>query len=577
LNYFTDEPEWTYLFRHAMDWDAIVALHHDRYPTPDGHRDAGEVVASYEELLAATGAWAAETLAPRARELDAEGGGELREGRVHLPEALRKTHAEAAALRLHAISLPREHGGMGAPMAVSLAVLAQISRACLATSSRLALGFGVLDMIARFCAPEDAGRLLPRVARGELSGSMCLTEPHAGSDLGALRTSAEPQPDGTYLLNGSKRFITHADAGLGLVLARIRGAPEGLEGISLFLAEETDADGRRNYEITGIESKMGQRGCVICDVRYDGTKARLVGAANGGFRLMLHLMNAARITVGFQGLGGMEAALAAVRSYAETREQFGKPLLRLPLYARNLADWETERDAFRALMMDTLSHFEIFQRRQLRGLDPSASFAVVRRRTPLVKYYGSEACALISQRAIQALGGYGFMKDYDVERIHRDSFGNLVYEGTSQIQALMSLKDFVREASGDPAGFVKGMLPLPSGAGGPCGPALGKARREFHRQSGALLARAGGLLRNPARLVTARGKGFRPSEQELEGLVIHAETFCQARAYLETLEVLAAHAARDPAREKLFTRYHELVAPRLAGIYADWSLRGQRS
>jgi alkylation response protein AidB-like acyl-CoA dehydrogenase len=240
-----------------------------------------------------------------------------------------------------------------------------------------------------------------------------------------------------------------------------------------FVREWIDIPGseqkKHNYKITKIEEKMGMHGSVTCEVVYDNTVGILVGGENDGFKLMLHLMNEARISVGLQGLGGIEASVGAAVEYAATRKQFGKPLNELPLMKRNLRDWETERDAFRVLMVDTLSHFDISSHLHLKKLHTGdlnekedalyrKASKVVRRRTPLVKYYGAEANATLSQKAIQAFGGYGFMQEYDVERLHRDSFGALLYEGTSQIQALMAMKDFVKVLIKKPGKFLQSLM-----------------------------------------------------------------------------------------------------------------------
>ncbi|NBU21523.1 acyl-CoA dehydrogenase [bacterium] len=319
----------------------------------------------------------------------------------------------------------------------------------------------IADMIERFCDDQTKEKFLPLIQKGEISGSMCLTEPDSGSDVGSLRTSADKQEDGSYILNGTKCFITNGGGGLAFILARTKGAPKGLDGISMFFAEQwiTDpksGERKQNYKITKVEEKMGMHGSVTCEVVYENTIAHLVGEENQGFKMMLHLMNEARISVGLQGLGGMEAAVSLIRSYGETRKQFGKPLVELPLFKRNLSDWETETNAFRALMVDTISHYDIFQRLDLKKRRTGdlnekdqdlfkKSAKVVRFRTPLVKYYGSEANATLTQRAIQAYGGYGYTKEYPVEKIMRDVKLVQIYEGTSQIQRVVIARHLLKD------------------------------------------------------------------------------------------------------------------------------------
>ncbi len=601
MNFYSDSNEWRYLFRNAINWDVIIPLYQASFPTADGFETREELISFYEELVTATGKWTAEVLAPRARELDRVGGGKLVNGCVEISEVLKKTYKEAVEMDLLGVAVDPKYEGLGAPQIIVLIGFVQSSRACVSSSAQLGFFSVIAEMIERFCDDDLKDKYIPMIRRGEISGSMCMTEPDAGSDVGALRTSAEKQPDGTYLLNGTKCFITNGGGGLGFVLARVKGAPKGLDGISMFFTEEwmthpETSEKHHNYRITKIEEKMGMHGSVTCEVVYENTVARLVGKENEGFKMMLHLMNEARISVGLQGLAGMEAALACVRDYAGARKQFGKPILELPLFARNLQDWETERDAFRVLMVDTISHFEIFQKLDMKKrhthdlnqeetkLFKGASRAC-RVRTPLVKYYGAEANATITQKAIQAFGGYGFMTEYDVERIHRDSFGALLYEGTSQIQALMAMKDLIKGMMKEPARFVQSLV-----TGHPIGTLMNESEYqrsisnvtyEFRKNVATLIMRCF----KPELSLSERGfkdtisqinQVFRREYWQEAGrfdkLMVHAETLCQAMAYVETLKVLADHATRDDTRGDLYHRYLKLVTPRFAAIYSDWKL-----
>ena len=595
MNYYSDESEWKYLFKNAIDWETIIPLYQSSFPTSDGFNTPEELLAFYEDLLTTTGKWSAESLAGRARELDRVGGGKCVDGHIELSEVLKKTYREAVDLDFFGLTLDPKFGGMGVPVSVGLLVFEQICRACMSTSTQLGFFVSIADMIDRFCSPEIQEKYIPMIRRGEISGSMCLTEPNSGSDLGGLRTSAEKQLDGTYLLNGSKCFITNGGGGLAFILARAKGAPEGLDGLSMFFAEEWISDSKKsNYRISKIEEKLGLHGSVTCEVVYENTVAHLVGKENDGFKIMLHLMNEARISVGVQGIGSIEAALAEVRKYAETRTQFGKLLIDLPLYQRNLLDWETERDAFRALMVDTISHFDIFQRLDMKkrhtgDLNESdttlfkKSSRVVRARTPLVKYYGAEANATLTQKAIQAFGGYGFMTEYDVERFHRDSFGALLYEGTSQIQALMAMKDFVKKMKKNPGKFIRSIVAShPFGAlrpGSEYEKSLSNVNYEFRKNVAALIMRCfkpelslseGGFKDTIAQINQIFKRDYWEEAGRFDKLMVHAETLCQALSYCETLKVLAKHAVKDSARGGLYNRYLKLVTPRFAAIYSDW-------
>ena len=260
-----------------------------------------------------------------------------------------------------------------------------------------------------------------------------------------------------------------------------------------------------------------------------------------------------------------------------------------PLYARNMHDWETERDAFRALMVDTVVHFDVYQRLDLfkrQGKELTAEQEKeylhakkwTRRRTPLVKMYGAETFTRLSQRAIQALGGYGFIEEYDVSRYHRDSFAALLYEGTSQIQALMAMKDLMKFIMRNPAKYFTGLVnanPIANffGAGSEEESKFNTLQYDFKKNFVKLLIKTlkpGTNIADPAETRKFFNAKEWLKEENVMKLTIHAESIALALSYLETLRVLAKHAAMDDSRKDLFNRYSKLVMPRLASIYEDW-------
>ena len=582
MNYFSDEKEWTWLFKNGMDWETIIPLYYNSFPTEDGLNSKEEVLQFFEELMDTTGNWCGTSVADRAGKLDDDGAGTISNGKTIPSEALAQLYQEAKELQLYGISLPTKYGGMGVPASLHMIVLGQLSRACVASSTQLAFFTSIGEMVHRFCDEETANRLVPMIVAGDISGSMCLTEPGCGSDLGLIRTSAAPQADGSYLVNGSKIFITNGGGGIHFTLARINGAPEGLDGISMFLIEQDLGDGKNNFEVVKNEDKMGMHGSFTTEILYENSKAHLVGNKGEGFKMMLHLMNEARIAVGMQSLGVIEASIGYAVEYAKERQQFGKPISELPLMKRLLNDYTTERDAIRALLVDTISHYDIFQKLELKHSETGdlskeeqnlleEAKLWTRKRTPLVKYYACETAVTLSQRAIQVLGGYGFMHEYPVERFHRDSFGPLLYEGTSQIQALMALKDVVKYAIKDPKRFFQNVLFKHPGADLLSGSE--EWAKEFksthYRFKKKMLSLLISSLK-PAGSKVFNAKSWQ-SEEGVDKLMIHAETLAQALSYLETLRVLCEHANKDKARADLFFRYKKLVTPRLEAIYTDWS------
>jgi alkylation response protein AidB-like acyl-CoA dehydrogenase len=586
MNSFSDNSEWMYHFKNSIDWKTILPLYYPSFPTEDGYQNMEEAIKSFEELVSSIADWSTNTLFPRAKELDHTGAGELKDGNTIVGPVLMQTYKEAEELGYHSLFVDKKYGGQGLPVILGSVMFTHIFRADLATGTQLGFFSSISDMVERFCDDADKERLLPLFAQGKISGCMCLTEPGAGSDVGSLRTSAVKQADGTYLINGSKIFITNGGGGVAFVLARIKDAPKGLEGISLFLVEQAN----KNYRVAKVEEKMGFHGSFTCELVFENSKGKLIGKENEGFKYMLHLMNEARLAVGYQCLGGMEACLEYAKNYAATRVQFGKPIAELPLMQRNLKDWQVEVDAYRAFIIDTMSYYDIYQKLDLKKRHHGElndedkkllkhATKWVRRRTPLVKYYGAESFTLYSQRCIQALGGYGFMKEYEAERMHRDSFAPLLYEGTSQIQSLMALKDLLKYVMKNPTKYVQSIIgdhPLSNIMKTPIQKEFSALHYEFKKNFMSLLIR--NLKPNIDLTNFDQVKEFLTNqkwvdEERMNKVLIHAETITQALSYIETLRVLCRQAVKDQSREKLFYQYKNLVTPRILGIFTDWELR----
>lgn len=587
MSYFADNTEWQWLFKNAIKWDQILPLYYPNYPTEDELGSPEEVLDFMGELLSTTGDWCQKSVEPRAVTLDQVGAGTVKDGRTIPSKELEELYSDARELGAFGINLPREFGGMETPGSAGMIMLAQLSRACMSSSTQVAFFSSIADMIDRFGDDEDRERLIPQIIEGSLSGSMCLTEPECGSDLGAIKTIAAAQEDGTYLINGTKIFITNAGGGIGLVLAKVKGEEDNVNGLSLFLVEQDHPKKEgNNFEVVKNEEKMGLHGSFTCMVTYENTIGKLIGKKNEGFKYMLHLMNEARIAVGMQALGGIENCLDYARKYADERIAFDKPISQLPLLKRNLEDFETERDAIRALLVDTCSHYDIFQRLDLKKRhtgeltkDESQLFKDaslwVRKRTPLVKYYACEQYTTLSQKAIQVLGGFGFMQEYPVERVHRDSFAPLLYEGTSQIQALMALKDVIKYAIKDPKKFFSNIfykhptLRLLNNEND-WSKKFKSTHYKFKKKMIKLLFQS---LRPENEKLLDLKNWANIDEDKIGNLMIHAETLCQALSYMETLRVLCEHANTDSTRSDLFNRYLTLITPRLEAVYSDWEIR----
>ncbi|MDA8792886.1 acyl-CoA dehydrogenase family protein [Bacteriovoracaceae bacterium] len=595
MNFHDDFKDYKWLFRNAVDWDQVIDLYYKEFPTADGIESKEDLIDFFEDIASAVGDWAGESLAPLARKLDEEGAGIVKEGRTVPSETLQKIYDQAKELAIFGMLGEQKHGGMGLPASVYMFGFIYMCRADIAAATQIGFYSSILDMIERFCEDKDKDRLIPLIVNGDISGSMNLTEPGAGSDVGSLSTTAEKieGEEKLYKLNGSKIFITNGGGGIGFVLARVKGDKPGLEGISLFMVEQDHAGKEgNNFEVVKNEEKLGFHGSFTCEVLYEDSIGKLVGEESEGFQYMLHLMNEARISVGLQCLGAIEACMAYAREYAETRTQFGKPVIELPLLKRQFEDWETEKDGFRAMMVDTIQYFDMYQKLDIKKRHTGEltkeeeeiydySLKWVRRRTPLVKYYGSETFTMLSTKAIQVLGGYGFMKEYDAERWHRDSFAPLLYEGTSQIQSLMCMKDLMKNIMKNPSKFFQTMM-----YSHPLGGIINGAddmdrifrglQYDFKKNFASLIVKT---LKpevnyaNPAEIAKLFNAKNWMVEEGFSKLMVHAETICQTQCYLETIRVLRLHAKKDMNRKELFDRYVQLVTPRFEGIYSDWKIR----
>jgi acyl-CoA dehydrogenase len=330
---------------------------------------------------------------------------------------------EMRALGLFGLTIPGEYGGLqlGAREEAEIAMaFGETSPAFrLVFAPNVGLGSRALVLAG---TREQKQRYLPRLASGELSSAFCLTEPEAGSDAASLRTSAE-RDGASYVINGTKRFITNASrAGLFTVMARTDPKTRGSEGISAFLVER-DAAG---LHVGKPEKKMGQRGADICDVVFEDVRVpaeHRIGAEGEGFKIALRVLDRGRIGVAASAVGMSKRLIDESARYALARRQFGSRIADFQLIQALLADSETEHLAGRALVYEAAGAVE-------RGAETRTLAAAA-------KYFCSEALGRIADRAVQILGGAGYVADYAVERLYRDARALRIYEGTSQILQLV--------------------------------------------------------------------------------------------------------------------------------------------
>jgi len=350
------------------------------------------------------------------------------------------------------LSMPEEVGGIEVPSVISQAIGIWFSAANVATSGYSFLTRANANLLLAYGTPEQIERWVPPMIEGRYFGTMCLSEPQAGSSLSDITTRAEPQGDGTYRIHGNKMWISGGDHELSenivhLVLARVPGAPPGVKGISLFIVPKVREDGSSNdVSLAGLNHKMGQRGLTNCLLNFgesDGSIGYLVGEENKGLAYMFHMMNEARIAVGSGAVAQGYAGYLTALDYARNRPQ-GRPVgakdpnapmvpiiehadvRRMLLASKSYVEGGLALELFCGMLVDELQT----------GEDTEATELLLEILTPIAKSWPSEWCLRANDHAIQIHGGYGYTREYSVEQRWRDNRLNHIHEGTHGIQAL---------------------------------------------------------------------------------------------------------------------------------------------
>lgn len=532
MNYFLDDPDLVLTFDRLVPWERVVRV------TQGRDANVAEAVATWREMLAAAGEYIGTDIAGRAREVDDLGI--IREdGRVETSAPMRANLKGLADLGFIGLSLPEAFGGSGLPFTVSSMGVAMIARACPATMVEVGIGYTEpAAMILRFGTAEQKQRFVPRLVRGELKGAVAMTEPQAGSDVGRIQATAREEGGG-WRLAGRKQFISAGNGDLVIVLARCVPGTTGLDGLGLFIVERTGD----NYLVERAEHKLTIRGSATCSLVFEDSTAELLGPVGAGWREILTFMNESRIAIGLQGLGVGQAALTAASRYAATRVQLGKPIREHPMVAEMLVEMETTVAGLRALALEaTLLQDEVAFARDERAAHR------LRELTPLVKWYGSEEIVRVCRMALQTFGGYGVISEYDVERHLRDALILPIYEGTSQIQSLMAVRDLMRTLLRDPRSLVRGG-PTAMLANTRVGGDYAVARATL---VGALRALVAGLARRGG-LELIRGRR-QPTDEELAPFLLHAERITETLAHLHVARALGEQAATHAERRPLALR-----------------------
>jgi alkylation response protein AidB-like acyl-CoA dehydrogenase len=456
-----------------------------------------------EAILEEGGKFAAEVLQPLNKVGDEIGCKRNDDGSVTTPPGFKEAYDQFCAAGWPTLTAPEEYGGQGLPQVIGTAVGEYVLSANHSFEMYQGLTSGAIAALVVKGSDQQKQTYLPKMVTGEWTGTMNLTEPHCGTDLGLLKTRAEPNDDGSYSLTGTKIFISAGEHDLSrnivhMVLAKRSGAPDSVKGISLFvvpkyLLEEDGSPGERNSLSCGaIEKKMGIHGNATCVMNYDGAKGWLVGEPEKGLQAMFIMMNAARLGVGLQGLAQGEVAYQNAVQYARDRRQGralrederdanakADPIFVHPDVRRMLMQMRAWNEAARALVLWGSLQVDLMRRSPDEAERQSAE-DLLGLITPVIKGYltdkGFEAAVL----AQQVFGGHGYIREHGMEQFVRDARIAQIYEGTNGIQAMdlvgrklpkdggRAIRSFLEilgreiadaKAAGDPAGVAAALEP----------------------------------------------------------------------------------------------------------------------
>jgi len=548
-NFFSGNPDLVEVFDKVIPWSRVVGA------VEGPSADVAGTVSTWREMLDLAGRYIATEIAPRAAKVDEIGV--IREnGQVRMNEPMMENLRGLAELGLASPSVPVEFGGAGLPFTVVMMIGEMLARADLSTQVQHGIGWNSpAALIYRFGTEEQKARYLPPLAKGEIMGAVAMTEPQAGSDVGRLTTTATPRQDGCWILQGRKQFISAGQGDMVIVLARSVGS-SGLDGLGMFIADRED----KNYIVERAEHKFVIRASPTCALLFEGTRATPLGKPGDGWKQILTFMNESRLGVGIQGIGVATAAFEKASEYAAQRVQMGKPIREHPMVAEMLLDMETTVTGSRALAYTAA----VLQDLVLFGHDEQAA-RDLRELTPLVKWYGTEGAVRVCRLALQIHGGVGVVDEYDVGRFMRDSLITPIYEGTSQIQSLMAVKDLMKATMQRPRSLLGS------------GPSRLLADASFDGRVGSDFAAARGhivgVLRSlMGRLVRRKGPGLLRgaplADEDLGPILLHAERITEALAHTHVARVLAERARHIPERRRLAER-----AARTARLVAERNRR----
>lgn len=446
-NYYTDHPEIEFHLNHPL-MKRIVELKERNYEDKDKFADAPvnyeDALENYKRILDITGDVAANIIAPNSEDVDLEGP-HLVDGRMVYAS---KTYENLDATRkagLWGISMPRRYNGLNIPNVV-FSMLSEVISAADAGFQNVWSLQSCIDTLYEFGSEEQRQKYIPRIAAGETM-SMDLTEPDAGSDLQHVMLKASQDEDGTWRLNGVKRFITNGDSDIHLVLARSEEGTRDGRGLSMFIYDKRDG----GVTVRHIEHKLGIHGSPTCELVYKNAKAELCGSTRLGLiKYVMALMNGARLGIAAQSVGVEQESYNEGLAYAKERAQFGQKIVNFPAVYDMLSRMKAKLDAGRSLLYQTARYVDIYKSlediardRKLTAEERAELKKYTRLAdafTPVAKGMNSEYANQNAYDAISIHGGSGFIMEYKSQRLFRDARIFSIYEGTTQLQVVAAIR-----------------------------------------------------------------------------------------------------------------------------------------
>jgi len=446
-NYYTDHPEIEFHLNHPL-MKRVVDLKERNYVEKDQFEDAPvnyeDAIENYKRLLDITGDVAANIIEPNSEDVDLEGP-HLENGRMIYAS---KTFEDLDATRkagLWGLSMPRRYGGLNLPNAI-FSMASEIIAAADAGFQNIWSLQSCIDTLYEFGSEEQRQKYIPRICAGETM-SMDLTEPDAGSDLQRVMLKATQDEDGTWRLNGVKRFITNGDSDIHLVLARSEEGTKDGRGLSMFIYDKRDG----GVTVRHIEHKLGIHGSPTCELVYKNAKAELCGNTRLGLiKYVMALMNGARLGIAAQSVGVEQEAYNEGLAYAKERAQFGEKIINFPAVYDMLSRMKAKLDAGRSLLYCCARYVDIYK--ALEDIARDTKLTPEERQemkkytrladafTPLAKGMNSEYANQNAYDAISIHGGSGFIMEYKCQRLFRDARIFSIYEGTTQLQVVAAIR-----------------------------------------------------------------------------------------------------------------------------------------